>query len=512
MCYRPLTITNPSFVSNDCDGFSNYVEGFSKKSLNVGCGFCPQCQLLRQKEWQLRLRYEWKSCKDSGGFCFKEELTYKPDCVPTKFGFMCFSKRDLQLFLKRLRRNMEYFCKKNGLVCPSIKYFVVCEYGGNGTHRPHYHILIFVYGNSIPVKVFNVMVRNSWQLGLTNNNTGRNAKRLWSVDSKIVSSHSGIDYVTKYLFKDKAFIRNLIQQDNGSVLVDYLSSKLSFDVRSFLDTEDVREYVKFYYVWKFLNKSIYKELLPFSLKSQGIGIGLCEHLSYADFVNGCYNDPLVSRLEVLPRYYYRKLFYDYVSLCRTYVPKKQMFDLNYNKFVNQYLTSDFIDIIKDLPSEDFNDIKSQLSFFGFSLENQTFRRWSVYSFVSSVTGKKYISPILYDNADVFLSLCKSVFERGYLHSIFHRVTFNVNTLYACVDELSQLGDIDFIDRHVLDLLNLYTSDVPFYSGQNYTIDDMFRRIDCILQKSYNYKNECICNNMLKRVKNSNLSINKQTND
>lgn len=63
-------------------------------------------------------------------------LTYDTDFVPiSKNGFMSLNKRDVQLFLKRLRK------KCNDSEHP-IKYYAVGEYGGK-TKRPHYHIILF---------------------------------------------------------------------------------------------------------------------------------------------------------------------------------------------------------------------------------------------------------------------------------------------------------------------------------------------------------------------------------
>lgn len=51
---------------------------------------------------------------------------------------MDLSKRDIQLFLKRLRKAHE---SHRGQMQP-IKYYAVGEYGGI-TGRPHYHIILF---------------------------------------------------------------------------------------------------------------------------------------------------------------------------------------------------------------------------------------------------------------------------------------------------------------------------------------------------------------------------------
>lgn len=61
-------------------------------------------------------------------------LTYDTAHVPiTKNRFMGLSKRDLQLFFKRLRK------RQPGV---RLKYYAAGEYGGK-TNRPHYHVILF---------------------------------------------------------------------------------------------------------------------------------------------------------------------------------------------------------------------------------------------------------------------------------------------------------------------------------------------------------------------------------
>lgn len=513
MCYKPLTITNPALVGiDDKSGFSNFIDGFSKRAFSVGCGFCPQCQNVRQREWQLRLRYEWKACKLVGGFCFKEELTYSDSCVPSYNGVMCFSKSDVQKFLKRLRRRLDTYCKKYSIETIKLTYFCVCEYGGNFTHRPHYHILLFVYSSSIPVKLFDLFVSKSWTLGLTNHNTGRNKKRFWSVSSKVVDSFAGIEYVTKYLFKDKVFIKNLICQSNGKFIVDFLREKLNFDVANFLDSTDVDDYSSFYLVWKFLNKSPFKFLLPFSLKSQGIGKSLLDELSYDDFIRGTFNDYTVSQVKKIPRYYFRKVFYDYVSFSRTYIPKKSMLDLNYNKFVDSYLHDNFDRmVLSDVPHDVVEEIKFQLNLLGVDIySNEAWRYWCVYNFMLPISGKRYVNPCFYSFPEEFLSCVESVYQRGYIYSVYNRMTFNVNTVCSSLDELKRVDfDVDFVDQSTLEIIDRYTSDTPYFS-LSLDFETVFRRIELLLQTYRNKSNRIKCEDMLLRIKINNLSINKKT--
>lgn len=63
-------------------------------------------------------------------------LTYDYENIPiSKHGFKNLYKRDVQLFIKRLRRS-------HGTSHISIKYYAVGEYGSK-TMRPHYHIILF---------------------------------------------------------------------------------------------------------------------------------------------------------------------------------------------------------------------------------------------------------------------------------------------------------------------------------------------------------------------------------
>lgn len=105
-----------------------------KKTNNCGipvpCGRCPECLARRVSAWSFRLLQEEKVSST----CVFLTLTYDTSRVPiSRNGFMSLSKRDCQLFMKRLR-------KAHGVV--QLKYYLVGEYGGK-TKRPHYHVLLF---------------------------------------------------------------------------------------------------------------------------------------------------------------------------------------------------------------------------------------------------------------------------------------------------------------------------------------------------------------------------------
>lgn len=104
--------------------------GLEPMFLAVPCGRCVLCREKKATDWSFRALCENQSSISQPLFL---TLTYndahKPHCGVIK--------RDVQLFLKRLRRNLD----KLGIV-HNIRYFACAEYGKN-THRPHYHLILW---------------------------------------------------------------------------------------------------------------------------------------------------------------------------------------------------------------------------------------------------------------------------------------------------------------------------------------------------------------------------------
>lgn len=72
---------------------------------------------------------------------------------------LTLNKRDLQLFIKRLR----YYAHKITKSYNNIRYFITGEYGGR-TYRPHAHVLLFFDSESIALHI-NELLSESWKLG-----------------------------------------------------------------------------------------------------------------------------------------------------------------------------------------------------------------------------------------------------------------------------------------------------------------------------------------------------------
>lgn len=98
-------------------------------TFSLPCGQCIGCRLERSRQWAMRCVHEAKQHERN---CWVT-LTYNDRFLPrAPSGRVTLVKRDVQLFLKRLRRR---FGK-------GIRYYYCGEYGDQ-LGRPHYHLCIF---------------------------------------------------------------------------------------------------------------------------------------------------------------------------------------------------------------------------------------------------------------------------------------------------------------------------------------------------------------------------------
>lgn len=113
----------------------------------VPCSRCAACIRRRVAGWSFRLMQEFK-VSNSAHFI---TLTYSNAHVPvTRNKLLSLDKRDVQLFLKRLRKAHMFSYRLSNYKTVStihpgekpLKYFLCGEYGEN-TERPHYHMILF---------------------------------------------------------------------------------------------------------------------------------------------------------------------------------------------------------------------------------------------------------------------------------------------------------------------------------------------------------------------------------
>ena len=164
------------------------------------CGKCPACLARSRQEWVFRLREELKSC-DFGLFA---TLTYTDETLPLDG----VSIRDVQLFLKRLRKNWK---------SKTLRYFIVSEYGDH-TYRPHYHALMFFKNLDRSKDIYDI-IEQAWQNG--------------NVQFGEVEEGS-IVYCTKYCLKGsivppgKNQNFRLLSKMHGGLGIDHISEKAEF--------------------------------------------------------------------------------------------------------------------------------------------------------------------------------------------------------------------------------------------------------------------------------------------
>lgn len=177
-CQTPITIKNPRLVNHPG------LEGLVERFIQVPCGKCYYCQANRRSDWSFRL---WCESLESLS-CYFITLTYDDsnltyaDINGLSLPVLC--KRDLQLFMKRLRKKYP-----DG----NLRYFACGEYGPS-TLRPHYHLLLFNY------RLPDGRYRDNFHKLDT---VTEDIRKIWSLGNVMVSvaNMRRIGYMTKYILK-----------------------------------------------------------------------------------------------------------------------------------------------------------------------------------------------------------------------------------------------------------------------------------------------------------------------
>ena len=306
MCYAPITTKiNKRFIN------AATLKNAPIKGLFEGpCGQCEQCKTQKVNEWSFRLLEEAKETFRLGGFSIFDTLTYDNLHVPTvgkvlyqlgEFSLdvtssicdmLCNSKRDVQLFFKRLR----------SLYSGPIRYYLVSEYGNDEryTHRPHYHVQFFFPSPTITPEQASKLIRQAWQNGRTDGIEDKGQKYFFSkrcFTSFTPYIQNIILYITKYMHKDYDYYNRVVEP-----VIAYLHRSL-----------DPNKTNKMSYSLKLRERKIKSHIGNFMLCSKGIGE------SYLTEKNRLFH---VKQSHVrlrypsgkyyglpLPRYYVKKFYY-----------------------------------------------------------------------------------------------------------------------------------------------------------------------------------------------------------
>lgn len=178
-CLRPITVRKSAH---------------STSFIQVPCGRCINCRKRRQRDWVFRLKMEQRNYPRGSFFI---TLTYAPEYVPTtKKGNQTLRKRDVQLFIKRVRKQLSS-CGS------SMRYYLCGEYGDK-FHRPHYHALVFISDtenwlhtdgvNDIGQVLNKICIQKNWHYGYTKTSFFTDARAGYV--AKYSVKKLGCDYVT----------------------------------------------------------------------------------------------------------------------------------------------------------------------------------------------------------------------------------------------------------------------------------------------------------------------------
>ena len=143
-----------------CPVFKRGSQKDRSDSLFVPCGYCSECVRKKKLDWQIRLNcaLAWSDC------AFFRLLTYDPEHYDFDIYDKEIIKEHIQLFLKRLRRRIEYHFGKS----VKLKYFIASEYGET-YDRLHYHALFFVKGAKFTWLEIKSIINSCWDKGIVGN-------------------------------------------------------------------------------------------------------------------------------------------------------------------------------------------------------------------------------------------------------------------------------------------------------------------------------------------------------
>lgn len=153
-CLTPMLISTDVYKTN-----GSFTPGIYKTNyFLVPCGKCVECLKADQNDWALRLMLE----NETSFSAYFITLTFDDAFLPDDGSV---SKRDVQMFLKRVRRQYEYVCDKVNVKSFHLSYYAVGEYGRR-TNRPHYHIMLF----GLPIhdwRTVKQLIDKCWTYGFT---------------------------------------------------------------------------------------------------------------------------------------------------------------------------------------------------------------------------------------------------------------------------------------------------------------------------------------------------------
>lgn len=339
MCLSPIQIINPSkYIS---------VKYRDRFLLSVPCGHCAECQRQLSNQWYFRTWQECLDVKASNGYIYFDTLTYRDDDIPMMSDYVnilpflpCFNSGHTRRFIEALRIQLK---RKFGV---EFRFFYSSEYGSSPlcTHRPHYHILMFVYddGNILSPDVLSGMVAHYWKYGRTDGLPWKDYNYVMSHNVIFGNSRPELflracRYVTKYVQKSCSFDKEIDKRLKIASLI--LRDQLGEDWYNSVNAHRLISKIK-------------RNVSQFHRQSQGFGASYLQNLDLNQLFNdGCLYMPSPKGLKIpinIPMYYRRKLFYDLIEVDGNKVWCLNEIGNEYNLKRREYLISFMADFFYDV--------------------------------------------------------------------------------------------------------------------------------------------------------------------
>jgi hypothetical protein len=170
----------------------------------VPCGQCKGCLTNRKQLWTHRILLESRAHEKN---CFVT-LTYSDENIPVnEKGIPTLRKEDLQLFIKRLRRQLPDKCR----------YYAVGEYGTSGSRgiNPHFHLCLFNVGEEQAH-----YIERSW---VSADGTGKQGSPLGFTYTGSLTPQSAA-YVAQYFQKKNKYNKDMY--DEFEIVPEYSTMSL----------------------------------------------------------------------------------------------------------------------------------------------------------------------------------------------------------------------------------------------------------------------------------------------
>lgn len=234
LAYQEYEGQKPKFLKITAErDYEFYLRYLPKKFklLLLPCGKCPNCIKKKSQEWTSRLLKETENFK----YAYFVTLTYNDENLRD------LNKRDLQLFLKRYRKNFSL----------NLKYYITGEYGELYS-RSHYHAILF---QDKPIKDLKFYANNLY--------ISKEFSQCWSLGNCLISkqvNERSIKYTIAYTLK-KMGETKIILMSKGLGLDFFKKNKEAVKShKGFYINNGYRQEMPYYFLRKLKESSKYEDI------------------------------------------------------------------------------------------------------------------------------------------------------------------------------------------------------------------------------------------------------------